>query len=101
MNPNNVDALNLGFYDVKFKDGQKIHYNWPQVKIHGLLTKEPRFIFVDGFKVEDKENNLVAEAIFNRTRGKGMLSWGKKKEEPTNQVELKLLKDGKEIQKGQ
>ena len=97
INPNKVEAINSGSYTLTFKDGQVLNFNWPNVKIHGILTSEPNYFFVDTFDVTDVANGIQAKANFIRTRAKGLMGsmFGKKKEAPkTNQVELKLVKIG-------
>ena len=99
MNPNKVDAINLGVYNLTFKDGTKLRFNWPNVKIHGILGKEPNYFFVDTFKVEDLTNGYTSTAQFIRTRAQGMMSgWfgSKKKIQIPNQVTLTITKSGVE-----
>lgn len=97
MNPNNVDATNYGKYTVNFQDGQSLVFNWPNVKIKGIMTKDPHYIFVEQIHVKDNKNGYFGEAEFIRTKAKGLMSsmFGKKKEpEVTNQVKLKVVKEG-------
>ena len=97
MNPNTVDANNFGVYTVTFQDGQVLTFNWPNVKIKGILTKDPHYIFVEHITITDNKNGYTANAEFIRTKAKGLMSsmFGKKKEpEVTNQVILKVSKDG-------
>jgi len=97
MNPNNVDAVNTGSYKVTFQDGQELIFNWPNVKIKGILTKDPHYIFVEKVMVTDNKNGYTGEADFIRTKAKGLMSsmFGKKKDpEVTNQVKLKIVKQG-------
>jgi hypothetical protein len=97
MNPNNVDITNTGFYKATFKDGQILDFNWPNVKIKGILTKDPHYIMVDKVLVKDNKNGYVGEGDFIRTKAKGLMSsmFSKKKDpEVTNQVKLKVSKKG-------
>jgi len=97
MNPNNVDISNTGFYKATFKDGQILNFNWPNVKIKGILTKDPHYIMVDKIMVTDNKNGYTGEGKFIRTKAKGLMSsmFSRKKEpEVTNQVILKVTKKG-------
>ena len=98
MNPNTVDANNFGKYKINFQDGQVLTFNWPNVKIKGILTKDPHYIFVEKIHINDNKNDYTAIADFIRTKAKGLMSsmFGKKKKEPeiTNQVKLKIMKKG-------
>lgn len=99
LNPNKVDAINFGVYNLTFKDGTKFRFNWPNVKIHGILGKEAHYFFVDTFKVEDLTNQFTATANFIRTKSQGMMSgWfgSKKKIQIPNQVILKVTKQNPE-----
>lgn len=93
INLNKVEVKNTGFYNVTFADGQILRFNWPDVKIHGIITKDPHYIFVDQIKVTDNKNGYVGTATFIPTKGKGFMGglFGKKKEpQVTNIVRLKI-----------
>ena len=92
---NKVNIKNTGFYKVTFKDGQELKFNWPDVKIHGLMSKDPHYIFVETIKVTDNVNGYTGSALFVPTKGKGMMGgfFSKKKEpEVTNIVRMKITK---------
>lgn len=89
MNMNNVSVKNTGFYRVTFKDGQELKFNWPDVKITGLMSKDPHYIFVDKIQVTDEKNKLTGLAKFIETKSKGWFSKKKETEVP-NTVRMKI-----------
>ena len=91
----------MGSYKVTFKDGHQLVFNWPNVKIHGILSKDPHYFFVEGFSVSDAANGLTCFADFIRTRPIGLMSSmfsSKKDPEIPNQVKLRVVKLNSEKQ---
>lgn len=88
-----MSVKNTGFYRVNFKDGQTLKFNWPDVRLTGLMGKDPHYIFVDKIHVTDENNGYTGVAVFIPTKKKGWGLFSKKKEpEVTNIVRMKISK---------
>ena len=65
-------------------------------KIQGTLTKQPAYIYREGFEVKDLKNNYTAKVNFIETKSQSRFGgfFGGKKEDkrPRNQIEIKIVK---------
>lgn len=84
--------MNSGRYTLQLHDGTVYEFNWPDVKITALLSREPKFHYTGSVIIRDARNRLASRITFCDSASASELRacWGEKP--GANDVRVEIVK---------
>lgn len=95
----NAKVANNGRYTITLSDGAVYEFNWPNVKITALPSREPKYHFRGRVMLRDVRNRLAARITFadSRTAGELKACWGERPGPNDLRVEILKVLEGQEF----